>query len=96
MSLQELAQWSSLAPINGEQVPSPIGSAAVRQARLASLRAQQAETRLAGISAERDSLAQQVEELKPPELQASDAPIGDTLLLLHQYYMCCSEMWGTG
>ena len=78
-----MAQWSSLAPTKGDQTPTPIGSAAVRQACQASLRAQQAETQLAAVTAERDSLARQVEELKPPELQASDTPSGDRFLVLH-------------
>ncbi|KAL0046363.1 hypothetical protein WJX82_010363 [Trebouxia sp. C0006] len=71
---KELAQWSSLEAVAGERLPFPVGSLAVRQARQATLRAHQAEQHLAAAVAERDSLARQVEELKPPEMQAADSP----------------------
>lgn len=54
-----------------------MGSTAVRQARQATLRAQQAESQLTAALAERDSLTRQVEELKPSELQASEPPAGE-------------------
>jgi len=73
---QELAQWSSLEAVAGERLPFPVGSLAVRQARQATLRVHQAEQQLAAAVAERDSLARQVEELKPPEMQAADSPSG--------------------
>lgn len=76
---QELAQWSSLEPVAGDRLPVPMGSLAVRQARQATLRAHQAEQHLAAAVAECDSLARQVEELKPPEMQAADSPSGQSL-----------------
>jgi len=79
---QELAQWSSLEAVAGERLPFPVGSLAVRQARQATLRAHQAEQHLAAAVAERDSLARQVEELKPPEMQAAESPSGQDLYLL--------------
>ena len=82
---QELAQWSSLEPVAGERLPFPVGSLAVRQARQATLRAHQAEQQLAAAVAERDSLASQVEELKPPEMQAAESPSGWNLYLLRSY-----------
>lgn len=66
--MQELLQWCSLEPSEGQQRPTPVGSAAVSQAHQATLRAQKAERRLAAAVAERDALACQVQELKPPEL----------------------------
>ena len=91
--LQELAQWSSLEPVGGERLPFPVGSVAVRQARQATLRAQQAEQQLAAAVAERDSLARQVEELKPPEMaQATDSPAGKetvAAMQLHILYALC-------
>ncbi|KAL0017954.1 hypothetical protein WJX77_004210 [Trebouxia sp. C0004] len=71
---KELAQWSSLEPVAGERLPFPVGSVAVRQARHATLRAHQAEQQLAAAVAERNSLACQVEELKPPEMRATESP----------------------
>ncbi|KAL0030610.1 hypothetical protein WJX79_009472 [Trebouxia sp. C0005] len=71
---KELAQWSSLEAVAGESLPFPVGSVAVRQARQATLTAHQAEQHLAAAVAERDSLARQVEELKPPEMQAAESP----------------------
>ena len=61
-------------------MPFPVGSVAVRQARQATLRAHGAEQQLAAAVAERDSLARQVEELKPPEMQAAESPSGQSLL----------------
>ena len=75
--LQELAQWSSLEPVEGERLPFPVGSVAVRQARAATLRAQTAEQQLASATAEQLALARQVEELRPPELQQPDSPAGE-------------------
>lgn len=63
-----------------------MGSVAVRQARQATLRAQQAEQQLAAAVAERDSLARQVEELKPPEMaQAADSPSGQKSVAAMQH-----------
>ena len=94
---QELAQWSSLEPVAGERLPFPVGSVAVRQARQATLRAHQAEQQLAAAVAERDSLARQVEELNPPEMQASESPSGQNLYLLQSYAFAavCSAVYKT-
>ena len=81
--MQELLQWCSLEPSGGQQRPTPVGSAAVTQAHQASLRAQKAEKQLAAIEAERDSLARQVQELKPPELPDQDVVSSRTSLLIH-------------
>lgn len=79
---QELTQWSSLAPVEGERLPFPVGSVAVRQARAATLRAQAAEQQLAAALAERDALSRQVEELRPPELAQPDSTAGEACYLL--------------
>ena len=76
--LQELAQWSSIAPVEGERLPFPVGSVAVRHSRAATLRAQRSEQQLVAAVAERDALARQVEELKPPELQQPDGNVGQS------------------
>ena len=86
--LQELAQWSSLAPVEGEKLPFPVGSVAVRQARAATLRAQRAEQQLTAAVAERDALTRQVEELRPPELQQPDRPGGQF------FFSLCVRMLG--
>lgn len=62
--------------MEGEKLPFPVGSVAVRQARAATLRAQRAEQQLAAALAERNALTQQVEELRPPELQQPDRAVG--------------------
>lgn len=66
--LQELLQWCRLEPAEGQQRATPVGSAAVMQAHKATLRAQTAERQLEAAVAERDALARQVQELKPPVL----------------------------
>lgn len=80
IALQELLQWCSLEAGEGQQRPSPIGSAAVMQAHQATLRAQTAERQLTAAVAERDLLARQVQELKPPELPDQDTSIGKCTL----------------
>lgn len=67
--------------MEGERLPFPVGSVAVRQARAATLRAQRAEQQLTAAVAERDALTRQVEELRPPELQQPDRAAGQCLLL---------------
>ena len=74
--VQELLQWCSLEPAEGQARPCPVGSAAVMQAHQATLRAQKAERQLAAAVSERDSLAHQVEELKPAELPDQDTSTG--------------------
>ena len=93
--LQELLQWCSLEAVGGQQRPSPIGSAAVMQAPQATIRAQTAERQLTAAIAERDSLARQVQELKPPELPDQDTSTGKCTSLRCRHVSCCMYMNST-
>lgn len=85
-------QWSSLAPVEGEKLPFPVGSVAVRQARAATLRAQRVEEQLAAAVAERDALTRQVEELRPPELQQQDRAVGQFFFFLCMHMPACRHL----
>ena len=78
--------------MEGEKLPFPVGSVAVRQARAATLRAQRAEQQLAAAVTERDALTRQVEELRPPELQQPDRAVGQFLLLPVRVDACLSAL----
>lgn len=93
-NFQELAQWSSLAPVEGERLPFPVGSVAVRQARAAALRAQTAEHQLASALAERDALTRQVEELRPPELAQPESIAGQSATCCCSMILCLPSYFG--
>lgn len=75
--------------MEGERLPFPVGSVAVRQARAATLRAQRAEQQLAAAVTERDALTRQVEELRPPELQQPDRAVGPFFFYLCVWMLAC-------